>query len=90
MTAKILTKLFPDDITNNIIMWECYIRIAERNKNGWTAIHKQFIDYNYLITKLKKERLGDIKLLRNQNKHDIRLIKKTINTIEILESYSLW
>ena len=90
MTAKILTKLFPDDIVKNIIMWECYIKIAERNKNGWTAIHKQFINYNILITKLKKERLNDIKLLRNQNGYDIKLIKKTINTIDILESYSLW
>ena len=90
MSVQILTKLFPEDVVKNIIMWECYINVAERNKNGWTAIHKQFMDYNSLITKLKKERLGDIKLLRNQNRHETKLIKKTINTIEVLESYSLW
>tara|TARA_B100000902_G_C27096669_1_gene806627 strand:+ start:235 stop:504 length:270 start_codon:yes stop_codon:yes gene_type:complete len=89
MAEKILVKLFPQDIVNNIIMWECYINIAERNKNGWSLIHKQLEEYNNLIIEINSKRGEYIRSLIKEIP-DLQLIKKTINTMETLKSYSLW
>ena len=89
MSAQILTKLFPEDVVKNIIMWECYINIAERNKNGWSLIHRHLEEYNKLFIKINSKRGEYIRSLWREIP-DLRLIKKTINTIEVLKSYSLW
>ena len=96
MSTQILTKLFPEDVVKNIIMWECYINIAERNKKGWESIHEEVRYFFDLINKLKTERGHYIRSLWNESAcfqaeiPELRVIQKTANTIEVLKSYSLW